>query len=525
MVASAVSAGTMIVMPKVTYAGADYPLAEGESVLDALLRGGANVPFSCRKGTCHVCMMQVTRGEAGDGATRGLRSDLVDAGMCLPCCAHPAQDLEVAVPEPDAVFVEALLAEKRWLNDEVCALSFEASLSWKPGQFVNIRHEDCVRSYSIASVQEEDYFLTIHVQRVPQGRMSTWLLDTVEPGQAVWMRGPVGHCYYDVPDPDADVVLLATGSGIAPLVGVCRDALRQGHRGTLSLYHGARTTDGLYLDDTLRAMAAEYPNFAYHPCTSGEDAAGTTRGRVVAHALPPGASFEQRYVYLCGSPDMVADARVAAVAAGVKRDRVRADPFEFAHAPAPRDKAILETLPGMPMVWDALERGPKLSAILTTFYDRVYQDARLAPFFHKVTKRRAIEQQFAFLADLFRGERKYFGLKPFNAHHWMVISDALFDYREEMLEACMREHGLPEPVIRAWGAMQERFRRDIVKASARGLVLDGVEQPLQPAESVTVEFAGLCDGCQAEMNVGDAATYVHRTGQLYCASCGNPEAH
>ena len=513
-------------MPKVRYAGADYPLAEGESVLDALLRGGANVPFSCRKGTCHVCMMQRVDGDPGPEATTRLRPELVDAGMCLPCCAHPRADVELQAPQLETVFVEAMLSEKRWLSPEVCALSFETTLTWSPGQFVNVRKEEgVVRSYSIASVQEEDYFLTVHVQRVQGGQVSSWLLDELEPGQTVWMRGPVGTCTYDVPSPDRDILLLGTGSGLAPLVGVVRDALRQGHRGRLVLHHGARTREGLYLHDTLLTMAQEHANFEYRPCLSRAPEAGIAQGRVVQHAFPSGEDRSGWSVYLCGLPDMVDDARIAAVAAGVDRSDIRADPFAFAHAPPPRDKGVLDQLPGMPALWAALDEGPKLSAILQSFYDRVYEDARLSPFFHKVTKRRAVEQQYAFLADLFRGERKYFGLKPFNAHHWMVISDELFDYREALLVECMRAHDLPEAAIREWSAMHERFRRDIVKSSARGLVLDGVEQPLQPAEAVTVEFAGVCDGCAEEMQVGDPATYVHRTGKLYCASCGNPEAH
>jgi truncated hemoglobin YjbI len=115
--------------------------------------------------------------------------------------------------------------------------------------------------------------------------------------------------------------------------------------------------------------------------------------------------------------------------------------LELATPFMPDDAAKLATLSPDPDLWEALGRGKLLRAILEDFYGRVYRDPRLLPFFHKVTIERAIDKQYAFLADVFTGRRDYFGLKPFNAHHWMVISDELFDYRERSIEDCMRRHG------------------------------------------------------------------------------------
>ncbi len=469
-------------------------------------------------------MLQVTEGDPGPSAIRGLRPALVDHGMFLPCSSHPEENLTVEQPDLSGVYVDALVSGKRWLSKTICELSFEpaTNIDWKPGQFINVRREEdgIVRSYSIASVKEEDYLLTIHVKRVDNGLMSNWLLDDVAPGDIVSLRGPVGSCFYDVADLDQDILMLGTGSGLAPLIGICRDALRSGHRGKVSLFHGARAIDGLYLREQLHELAATYSNFEYRPCLSeGDEVEGVERGRVVELAFESGEDRSGSFVYLCGVPDMVYDARVAAVAAGVRRKDIRSDPFEPSHGAAPRDKEKIRTLQPQPGLWAELDEGPGLSAVLTMFYDLAYEDSRLAPFFHKVTKRRAIEQQYSFLADLFTGEANYFGLRPFNAHHWMVISDELFDYREMMMEACMREYGLTDAAIRAWGAVHERFRREIVKATARGLIVDGEEQPILPPETVRVEFAGICDGCVAEMSVGETGTFVPRTGQLFCSDC------
>lgn len=170
-------------------------------------------------------------------------------------------------------------------------------------------------------------------------------------------------------------------------------------------------------------------------------------------------------------------------------------------------------------MWEALERGLRLSRILHTFYDLVYEDPLLAPFFEGVTKQRAIEKQYNFLAQIFTGERIYFGERPRNAHHWMVISDALFDYREALMERCLRQEGLSEERIREWRAAEESFRKQIVKDRPIPKKVRGIELPLEGYESITLEVGGICDGCQGIFEIGDVAHYHVRTGRTYCASC------
>ena len=117
------------------------------------------------------------------------------------------------------------------------------------------------------------------------------------------------------------------------------------------------------------------------------------------------------------------------------------------------------------------------------------------------------------------GRRDYFGLKPYNAHHWMVISDELFDYREAMFEQVLRDQGLTEPLIRRWEALHERFRAEIVKPVARGMIIDGAEQPLRNHEVEVMEIDSVCDGCGEEIAAGRRARYQHRLGTLHCEAC------
>lgn len=511
-------------MARVTFEGRRYPLLDDDSVLQALVRGGANIPFSCRRGTCQTCVMHAIEGDPGGESRAGLRESLVRAGYFLPCRSRPSQDLVIGRPDPSKFLVRAHVHDKVELAPGIVRvrLETETSFVWRPGQFVNVRAPSGLsRSYSLASLPDEDYYLELHVERVAGGAVSGWLVDEVAAGDVIELDGPVGECCYDPGDRERAMLLVATGTGLSPLIGVARDALARGHSGPVFLHHGAREAEALYLGDVLRALEARHPTFHYVPCVSGsgELPAGAERGRALDVALARHPSLAGYDVFLCGAPSMVHEGRHRAYAAGAERGRIHADPFEGAQPFMPEENVKLARLEPDAELWDALEHGVKLRAILTDFYDLVYEDPRLAPFFHKVTKQRAIDKQYAFLADVLTGRKDYFGLKPFNAHHWMVISDELFDHRERLIEGVMRRHGLAEHLVRRWCSIHELFRREIVKSTARGLVIDGVERHLDGFSEETLELDCLCDGCGGEMPALSLGRLHVRTGELFCLRC------
>jgi truncated hemoglobin YjbI len=319
--------------------------------------------------------------------------------------------------------------------------------------------------------------------------------------------------------------LLATGSGVGALAALAREALAQGHRAGIVLHHGVRRASDLYLDQQLQALQRGNPRFTYIPSVSREDVcAPARRGRVVdaAFAEPPPRDAE---IFLCGLPRMVEDARYRARRCGIPALRIHADAFEFAHPPAPRDAEKLATIEPDPELWQALEHGRGLTRILNVFYALVFADPRLAPFFHHVSATRAAQKQYEFLASLFSGSGEYFGLNPFNAHHWMVISDELFDYREALFERVLRDDGLAAHLIDRWMALHELFRADMVKAQARGMISQGVEQPLRTHSVECLDIDTICDACGMEIPAGSPSRYQFRLGALHCATCADLRLH
>ena len=177
-----------------------------------------------------------------------------------------------------------------------------------------------------------------------------------------------------------------------------------------------------------------------------------------------------------------------------------------------------------PEMWEAFENGPGLRAVLEDFYTRVFADERLAPFFEHTNKEWVIDKQYSFLQAIFTGEKSYFGMRPRNAHHWMVISDELFDYREDLMESCLRRYGLGEHLIARLRALDEVYRKQIVKDAPIPLRLNGLDIPAEGYDTLELSIGAVCDGCRDVLDEGETVSYHLRTGQTYCAECRTPAA-
>lgn len=318
-------------MASITYGKDTYPLGKDQSVLDCLIEHGAPVPFSCRSGVCQTCLMHAISGTPPASSQLGLKDSLKLQNYFLACVCHPTNDLEAALPRAELTSLPATVRALDPLNDEIIRVALEchAPIDYRPGQFINLfRDPSLGRSYSLASVPHEDDCIHLHVRRIPQGRISGWIHDELHPGQTVEIRGPSGNCFYVPGNPEQEILMIGTGSGLAPLYGILRDALGRGHTGPIRLFHGSRGRNGLYLIDALRKLSEEYSNFDYVPCISGEDAVdGFTSGRAHDVAFREVPDLKNRRVFLCGHPDMVNAAKKRAFLSGASMKDIYADPF------------------------------------------------------------------------------------------------------------------------------------------------------------------------------------------------------
>ncbi len=322
-------------MPQLTYDGVTYRAAPGESVLDALLRQGVPIANSCRAGACQSCLLRANSGQVPAAAQVGLKSTLSEQGYFLACLCHPTEDLQLE--EAGGLEVAASLAALERLTPTVlrARVRTHQPLHYRAGQYITLRRPDgLARSYSLASLPD-DHTLELHIRRTPQGQMSGWLFDEAHENDAVTVRGPAGDCFYTAGHPDQPLLLAGTGTGLAPLAGICKDALRQGHRGPIHLFHGALRPEGLYLQDELHTLARENSNLQYIPAVmEGGEAAGLETGKldtVIAHRHPKLSGWRG---FVCGDPTVVQLLRKKFFLAGMASREIFAD--AFLQAPAPQ---------------------------------------------------------------------------------------------------------------------------------------------------------------------------------------------
>lgn len=315
-----------------------YELAPGQSVLDGLLQQGEAIPYSCRSGVCQTCLMRALDGQPPEAAQQGLRDTQRLQQYFLACVCHPQEDLHVALPAPREGTVPATVESLQTLARDILLVGLRphAPLDYRPGQFIHLlRDEHRVRSYSLASVPSADDHLHLHVRRLPGGHVSGWVHQDLRVGHTVDLRGPAGECFYVPGRPEQPLLLIGTGSGLAPLYGILRDALAQGHAGSIRLFHGSRDPDGLYLTDELRELTHRHGNFDYVPCLSGPVVPPRhAAGRVHEVALREAPDLKNWRVYLCGHPAMVQQAQMQAYLAGAALQDIYADAFTASSTPS-----------------------------------------------------------------------------------------------------------------------------------------------------------------------------------------------
>jgi NAD(P)H-flavin reductase/ferredoxin len=314
-------------------------LCPGETVLDALLRSEVAVPNSCRSGICQSCVLQATNGTPPADAQRGLKPAQRLRGMFLACACRPQGELPGQLPNgADGSRTAAVVRQVEHVGSAVARVLIEpnGAFDYYPGQFVNVVRpgDGLTRSYSLASlhspdgVPRGDDLLELHVRKVAGGRMSSWLHDEAQGGDPVELIGPLGDCFYVPGRPEQPILLVGTGTGLAPLYAIARDALRHGHTGPIRLYHGARDAAGLYFAEELDALAARHPQFGYTPCVLAGPAGGQMRvgaiDQVVLADLPKLAGWR---VFLCGDPALVNMLKKRVDLAGAAMKDIAADAF------------------------------------------------------------------------------------------------------------------------------------------------------------------------------------------------------
>lgn len=317
-------------MPKLTLDNHSYNCDPKQTVLEALLSQNVVVPYGCRQGVCHSCLMRSMDGAPPEEAQPGLKDAQIAQDQFLACQCYPEQDMQISLLDHNQL-VSATVISNEKLTDEIIRLILEPDekLEHHAGQFVNLQREDgLLRSYSIANIPSASATLEFHIRKLENGQFSQWVYNDLKVGDRLEIHTPQGDCFYVPGKPEQNLLLIGTGTGLAPLAGIITDALSHQHSGSIHLFHGSRDASGLYLVDTMQKLADQHDNFNYTACVSTSPAPeGFVLGRASDIALETYPEPKQWRVYLCGHPEMVKTAQQKLFLAGVKIQDIYADAF------------------------------------------------------------------------------------------------------------------------------------------------------------------------------------------------------
>jgi NAD(P)H-flavin reductase/ferredoxin len=307
--------------PLISAAGRTWPVSSGSNLLDALNGAGLRVPYSCRSGSCHACLVRCVRGEVLDDQPEALSEARREQGWRLACQCQVVGDVEVQLFDPARDGLPAQVQALDWLTSSVLRLRLlpDKPLRYAAGQYLVLWSATGVaRPYSLASLPGEEPWLEFHLDCRQGGAFSDvarqlQVGDTLRLGE---LRG--GALHYDPDWSERPLWLLAAGTGLGPLWGVLREALRQHHQGPLRVIHLAHDGAGHYLAEPLQALAASHPQLQLQLVTASELAAVLAELRLVSR---------QTVALLCGSPASVEAFARRLYLLGVPRNQVLADLF------------------------------------------------------------------------------------------------------------------------------------------------------------------------------------------------------
>ncbi|MBW0235097.1 MULTISPECIES: iron-sulfur-binding ferredoxin reductase [Pseudomonas] len=308
-------------MPELHVADRRWSVARDSNLLDSLNQAGVAVPYSCRAGSCHACLVRCVRGEPADLKPEALAPAQREQGWRLACQCQVTEDLQLETFDPVRDGLAAEVSGLEWLSPNVLRLrlSTQRPLRYRAGQHAVLWTANGVaRPYSLASLPEEDRFLEFHLDCAHPGEFvnAARQFSVGDPVRLGELRG--GALHYDPDWQEHPLWLLASGTGLGPLYGVLREALRQDHQGPIQLVHVARNHAEHYLEHEIMALAAAHPNLQVEWLVREQLADFLVRMRLVSR---------QTRALVCGHPDSVEAFSKRLYLAGLARNQLLADTF------------------------------------------------------------------------------------------------------------------------------------------------------------------------------------------------------
>lgn len=303
--------------------GRTFTAEPDEPLLAAAIRQGIGLPYGCRDGACGSCKSRLVEGRVQQGAhqDKALSADEEAQGLVLTCCAHPQSDCTLqarSVPGagefPVLKMPARVLALQRAAPDVmVLRLQLPANqvVQYHAGQYVEfILRDGARRSYSMANAPHElgnPPAIELHLRHLPGGKFTDHVFSEMKERDILRIEGPFGS-FFLREDSTKPLILLASGTGFAPIKALIQRLQHLGSPRPAVLYWGCRRKADLYQHDWCEQQAASMPTLRYVPVLSEPEPADAWTGRTgLVHraVMQDWPDLSAHQVYACGVPVMV----------------------------------------------------------------------------------------------------------------------------------------------------------------------------------------------------------------------------
>jgi CDP-4-dehydro-6-deoxyglucose reductase len=325
--------------------GRSFSVNPDQAILAAGIAQGIGLPYGCKDGACGSCKCKLVSGSVSHGPHQSKAlSDIEEAnGFVLTCCGIPHSDVVLEsrqVTEAGAFPIKKMpsrvtLMEKKSHDVMLVRLQLPASDSFQyhAGQYIEVLLRDGARrSYSMgnaAHMQAETPGIELHIRHMPGGKFTDHVFGAMKDKEIMRIEGPFGSFF--LRESDKPLVLLASGTGFAPIKALIEDMQFKNVTRPAVLYWGGRRPADLYMHDWVLAQVAKMPNLSYVPVISdalSEDAWTGRTGFVHRAVLQDYADLSSHQVYACGAPIVVDSAQKDFVEkSGLPADEFYADSF------------------------------------------------------------------------------------------------------------------------------------------------------------------------------------------------------
>ncbi len=326
--------------------GRSFTADTTETLLAAGIRQGIGLAYGCKDGACGSCKCKKIEGTVVHGVhqSKALSEEEEAQGLILTCCATAQSDLILEsrqVTEAGAFPIKKMpvrvvsLVKK---SDDVMVIHLQLPatdvMQFHAGQYIEFLLRDgSRRSYSMGNaphtLEPGAPKVELHIRHMPGGKFTDPVFTTMKEKDILRVEGPYGS-FFLREDSNKPMVLLASGTGFAPIKALIEHMQHKGITRPATLYWGGRRPSDLYMKEWVAGQLAQMPNLRYVPVVSNatlEDAWTGRTGFVHQAVLQDHPDLSGFQVYACGAPIVVDSAQRDYGAAGLPAEEFFADSF------------------------------------------------------------------------------------------------------------------------------------------------------------------------------------------------------